>query len=172
MLVTDLYNRRCAVTGERTLLRRNTERIAGWVFDLGGRLRLAARVADNGDTELLRVDESSFTKVYSCTVFESCGPVRFHKDARRVYLETNKGDGVDLTRLVLFDPATGTEQLVESDPEKRVDFGQAHFSEATDELVATSYEDERTRVGLETHVVEREIEALQRPQRAHQRQCE
>jgi dipeptidyl aminopeptidase/acylaminoacyl peptidase len=132
-------------TGERTLIRQNTERIAGWVFDQAGQLRLAARISDKGDTEILRVDEKGFSPVYTCTVFESCGPVRFHKDGQRVYMETNKGD-VDLTRLVLFDPATGKEELVESDPLNRVDFGAAVFSEKTDELVATSYSDDRTRV--------------------------
>jgi dipeptidyl aminopeptidase/acylaminoacyl peptidase len=132
-------------TGQRELLRKNTEKIAGWMFDLEGRLRLATRVADNGDTEVLRLDPDGMTKVYSCSVFETCGPTRFHKDGRRVYMETNKGQA-DLTQLVLFDPATGTEEPVESDPMKRVDFGGAVFAESTDELVATAYEDERTRV--------------------------
>ena len=112
------------------------------MFDEAGTLRLAERVADNGDTEILRVDADGFTKIYSCTVFESCGAARFHKDGTRVYLQTNKGDA-DLIALVLLDPATGKEEAVESDPEKRVDFGQAIFSDATDELVATTYEDER-----------------------------
>ncbi len=140
----DLYRIQIS-TGKRELLRKNTERIAGWVFDLDGGLRLAVRVADNGDTEILRVDPGTLTKVYSCSVFESCGPDRFHKDGRRVYMQTNKGDG-DLTQLVLFDPASGSIEEVESDPLKRVDFGGAVFSEATEELVATAYEDERTRV--------------------------
>jgi dipeptidyl aminopeptidase/acylaminoacyl peptidase len=146
-------------TGERTLLRKNTERISGWVFDRQGQLRLATRTADNGDTEILRVDEAGFTKVYSCSVFESCDPDRFHKDGKRVYLQTNKGE-VDLLRLVLFDPATGHEEVVESDPEKRVDFGQAFFSEATDELVATSYEDERVRYYFRDHGVESDYRLL------------
>src|SRR5262245_58386763 len=123
-------------TGQRELLRKNTERIAGWDFDLDGKLRLATRVADNGDTEILKVEPEGFKKVYSCTVFESCGTDRFHKDGRRVYMQTNKGD-LDLTRLVLFDPESGQEELVESDPMKRVDFGSAVFAEATDELVGT-----------------------------------
>ena len=55
------------------------------------------------------------------------------------------GGDVDLVRLVLFDPQTGKDELIESDPLNRVDFGDAHFAEATDELVSTSYEDERTR---------------------------
>ncbi|MCU0975066.1 MAG: prolyl oligopeptidase family serine peptidase [Steroidobacteraceae bacterium] len=139
----DVYQVRIS-TGERTLLRQNTERIAGWVFDLEDRLRLALRLTDKGDTEVLRVDAEGFTQVYSCSVLESCGPTRFHKDGKRVYMETNKGD-VDLTRLVLFDPATGKEELVESDPEGRVDFGSAIFSDVTDELVGTAYVDDRTR---------------------------
>jgi dipeptidyl aminopeptidase/acylaminoacyl peptidase len=155
----DLYRVKIS-TGERTLIRKNTDRIAGWVFDLSGQLRLAQRVADNGDTEVLRVDPSGFTKVYSCSVFESCGVIRFHKDGRRVYLITNKGEP-DLTRLVLFDPATGKEDLVESDPLGRVDFGGTVFSEATDELVATSYEDERVRVYFRDKAFEADYKLLQ-----------
>ncbi|HEV1285599.1 MAG TPA: hypothetical protein VNU44_09815, partial [Bryobacteraceae bacterium] len=140
----DLY-RLSISTGERTLIRKNTERISGWVFDLSGKLRLATRVADNGDQEVLRVDASGFTKVYSCSVFEECAPVRFHKDGKHVYMKTNKGD-VDLLALVLFNPETGAVEGVESDPLKRADFGTALFSETTGELVATSYQgDERTR---------------------------
>ena len=52
-------------TGERTLIRKNTERITGWRFDLKGQLRLATRSADNGDTEILRVDADDFTLIYS-----------------------------------------------------------------------------------------------------------
>ncbi len=132
-------------TGERTLVRKNTEKISGWLFDLAGQLRLAARISDKGDTEVLRVDPEALTKVYSCSVFESCGPVRFHKDGKRVYMESNKG-APDLAALFLFDPATGKEEPVETDPKGRVDFGNAIFSEATDELAATTYEDERTRI--------------------------
>src|SRR5215831_19392899 len=42
-------------TGERTLVRQNTERIVSWTFDLKDQLRLATRINDNGDTEVLRV---------------------------------------------------------------------------------------------------------------------
>src|ERR1700694_321074 len=140
----DLYRVRIS-TGERTLMRQNTERIAGWVFDNSGALRLAERTTDKGDTEILRVDPTGFTQIYSCTVFESCGPDRFNKDNTKVYMETNKG-APDLTRLVLFDPATKTEQLIESDPLNRVDFGNASFSDLTGQLVATAYVDERVRI--------------------------
>ena len=128
----DLYRVKIS-TGERTLLRKNTDKIAGWMFDNAGELRLAVRAADNGDTEILRVDADGFKKIYSCTVFETCGPIRFHKDGKRVYLTTNKGTP-DLVALVLFDVATGAEEPVESDPLKRVDFGAARFSDVTDEI--------------------------------------
>jgi dipeptidyl aminopeptidase/acylaminoacyl peptidase len=141
----DLYKIKIS-TGERALLRRNTERIISWIFDLKDRLRLALRSAENGDTEVLRVDGDSFKKVYSCNVFESCSPVRFHKDDKRVYMISNKGESTDLIRLVLFDPVTGKEEVLESDPLNRVDFGGASFSDVTDELIATIYEDERTRI--------------------------
>ncbi|HEY2292662.1 MAG TPA: S9 family peptidase, partial [Thermoanaerobaculia bacterium] len=140
----DLYKVKIS-TGERTLLRKNTERVTSWIFDRKGQLRLATRSAENGDTEVLRVDADGFKKVYSCTVAETCDPVRFHKDGQHVYMITNKGDA-DLIRLVLFDPATGSAELVESDPEGRVDFEQAHFSERTDDLIATSYVDDKRRV--------------------------
>jgi dipeptidyl aminopeptidase/acylaminoacyl peptidase len=139
----DVYKVQVA-TGKRELVRKNTDRIAGWLFDLEGQLRMAVRTTDKGDTEVLKVLPEGFETVYSCSVFETCGPDRFHKDGKRVYMETNKGDA-DLTRLVLFDPETRKEELVESDPMSRVDFGGAVYSEATDELVGTSYEDDRVR---------------------------
>src|ERR1051325_2197054 len=120
----DLYKVKIS-TGERTLIRKNTERITAFYFDLKDQLRLATRSAENGDTEVLRVDADKFTKVYSCSVFESCGPVRYNKDGERVYFQTNKGADVDLVRLELFNPTTGKEEVVESDPMKRVDFGRS-----------------------------------------------
>ncbi|WLT32597.1 S9 family peptidase [Geothrix sp. PMB-07] len=148
-------------TGERTLIRKNTERISGWVFDKQANLRLATRTTDKGDTEILRVDPEGFTKVYECNVFESAGPVNFHKDGKRVYLETNKGNR-DLAELVLFDPTTGKEEKIESDPKNRVDFGNAIFSDLTDELLATTYEDEHTRIYWKNKAWEADYKLLQK----------
>ena len=139
----DLYKIRIS-TGEKTLLRKNTDRLTGWVFDNADKLRLATRSAANGDTEILKVDGDKFTKIYSCNVYESCAPVRFHKDNKLVYMETNRGNP-DLIQLVLFDPETQKETTVETDPMKRVDFGSAVFSDVTNELIVTSYNDEKTR---------------------------
>lgn len=132
----DLYRLKIS-TGTKDLVRKNTERITGWVFDLKGRLRMATRSAENGDTEVLRVDADAFTKVYSCSVFESCNPLQFQPGDQRLYMETNKD--ANLTSLELLDPQTGKTEMVESDPLGKVDFGGALFSEATDELVETWY---------------------------------
>ncbi|MBZ5725090.1 MAG: prolyl oligopeptidase family serine peptidase [Acidobacteriia bacterium] len=140
----DLYKVKIS-TGERTLLRKNTDKVARWIFDLKGQLRLALRTADNGDNEILRVDAAGLTKVYSCSVFEDCVPLRFHKDGKRVYMDTNKGDLMDLSALVLFDPENGHTEMVESDPDKRVDLSGAVFSEATDELAITIYTEDHVR---------------------------
>ena len=157
----DLYKVKIS-TGERTLVRKNTERITAYVFDLKDQLRMAMRSAENGDTEILRVDADKFTKIYSCNVFEQCGPVRFHKDGERVYFQTNKGSDVDLVRLELFNPATGKEELVESDPVKRVDFGNALFSEVSDDLIATTYDDERERIYWKDKTFEADYKYLQK----------
>ena len=149
----DLYKVRIS-TGERQLLRKNTERLTGWVFDTKDQLRLATRSAENGDTEVLRIDASGFSKIYSCNVFETCSPVQFHKDGARAYMVSNKGDGVDLMRLTLLDVATGAETVVESDPQKRVDIDNAIFSEKTDDLVATVYVDDRQRIYFKDPVFE------------------
>ncbi|HET6843210.1 MAG TPA: alpha/beta fold hydrolase [Candidatus Angelobacter sp.] len=156
----DLYRLRLS-TGEKTLLRKNTDRIAGWDFDLSGQLRLATRSAENGDTEILRVDSDQFSKIYSCNVFENCGVLRFQKDGKKAYIETNKGADTNLTSLALLDPATGKTELVESDPLNKVDFGAAIFSEVTDQLLVTSYDDDRERHYFKDKAFENDYKWLQ-----------
>lgn len=141
----DLYKLKLS-TGEKTLVKKNTDQITGWAFDHTGQLKLATRVAANGDTEIMRVDPDKFTKIYSCTVMETCDALDFTKDNKQVYIQTNKGDDVDLTGLALMDPASGKTEMVESDPLKRVDFGSALFSDVTDELLLTTYLDDKTRI--------------------------
>lgn len=133
-------------TGERTLLIQNTQKVGSWIFDLEGDVRLAYRQKDDGGNEILRVEGENLTRIYDVTYLESAYPIRFHKDGKSVYMETNKGDGVDLSQLVLMDAATGATQFVESDPEKQVDFGGAVFNPATEELIATTYVGDRLRV--------------------------
>ena len=140
----DLYKVQIS-TGTKTLLRENKDRITGWVFDNADKLRMATRSPADGSTEILRVDGDKFTTVYTCGVFESCGPVNFMPDNKQVYMVTNKGDR-DLIQLVTFDPATGKETFVEQDPLGRVDFDNASFSTVSKRLISTSYTDDKTRI--------------------------
>ena len=138
----DLYKVKIS-TGEKTLISENKDRLTGVIFDNADKMRMATRSLPNGNTEILSLDGEQPKVVYSCSVFETCSPLRFHKDNQRVYMETNKGDR-DLSQLVLFDPMTGKEELVEQDPNKRVDFGNVIFSEVSKELVGTTYQDAKT----------------------------
>ena len=143
----DLYKMKIS-TGERTLMRQNSaeDRITGWVFDWNDKLRIANRANLDGSNELLRVDKDAFVPIYKTNIFETAYPVAFDKNNEKMYLVTNKGDDVDLTRLVLFDPVSLNETLVESDPMNRVDIDNVRFSEVTHEIIYTSYEDEKNRI--------------------------
>src|SRR3984893_1641992 len=116
----DLYELSIS-TGEKKLLRKNTEEIAAWQFDDTGALRLAVRTTKAGDTETLRVDGDGFKQIYSCSVLENCGAFDFDAGGKNVYLATNKGV-LDLTELEMMDVATSATTNVEGEPEQRVDF--------------------------------------------------
>lgn len=146
-------------TGERELLLENHDEIAQWVTDHDGRLRMAVKIADDGSTRILRVDGSELVEIYSCSNEETCAPIRFHRNGRQVYFMTNKGDR-DLTELTLLDPETGRETFVERDPEGRVDFGGAGFSDATEELTATVYVGDRVRIYPRSDQIRRDLEIL------------
>jgi dipeptidyl aminopeptidase/acylaminoacyl peptidase len=140
----DLYSLKIS-TGEKTLVRANTDRISEWVFDQQGKLRLALRNNSVSDHEILRVDAKGFTKVLTCSVFESCTLLRFQEDGKHVYLQANHGNDIDLMELALLDPETGKTTRVGSDPLKKVDLAQSLFSEVTGNLVATVFDDDRRR---------------------------
>jgi dipeptidyl aminopeptidase/acylaminoacyl peptidase len=140
----DLYKVKIS-TGERTLVSENRDRYQGMLFDNSDKLRLASRSAQNGDTEILKIAaDGKAVKIFDCSAFETCGVSRFHKDNKRVYMQTNKGNP-DFTEFVLMDAETGAIEKVESDPMGKVDFGGAYFSNVTDELLATSYNEDRSR---------------------------
>jgi dipeptidyl aminopeptidase/acylaminoacyl peptidase len=154
----DLYRLRIS-SGEKTLIRTNTDRIASWIFDNSGELRLALRTTDTGDTEILRVDADGFTPIYSCSVLEECATSEFNHSNDRVYLVTNKG--TDLIGLDQLDPATGAVSAVESDPKRRVDLGRPLFSELKETLVATVYVEDRQRIYWRDKSLEADYKWLQ-----------
>jgi dipeptidyl aminopeptidase/acylaminoacyl peptidase len=139
----DLY-RMNLNTGEKTLVYRNTERITGWNFDWSDKLRLAIRSAPDGTTEILRVAGKDLKKIYSTNVLETGLPLGFHQDNKRFFLKTNKGDR-NLNQLVLLNLETGQEEVVETDPENRVDFDHIRLSEVTHAPIYSVYQDDRMR---------------------------
>lgn len=140
----DLYKLNIA-TGEKTLMRKNTDRIGSWSFDWTDQLRFASRSNEDGSTDVLRVDPAGFVKIYSAKLGEGAGVAGFTKDNKQVYLLTNTGPTRDLTEVLLLDPATGKETRYEMDPLKRVDLNDLAFSEVTHEPIYTMYEDDRVR---------------------------
>jgi len=148
-------------TGERELLIENTYEIGRWITDLDGNVRLAYRQKQNGGSEILKVEDGALGDViYSCNPRETCQPVRFHKDGEHLYFQSNKGEDVDLIRLLLMDAATGETELVEADPEGEVDFGGAAFDDATEELMATVYVGDRVRIYPKTEEAEAALAIL------------
>jgi dipeptidyl aminopeptidase/acylaminoacyl peptidase len=155
----DLYELRLS-TGEKTLIRKNTEQVAGWDFDNDGNLRLAERTNQAGDTEILRVDPDGFKLIYSCTVLEGCGVSGFDAANKQVYLITNKGS-LDLTELDLMDPASGTTTKVESDPEGKVDLQGVESSDIDQHIFFTVYQGDRQRLYFKDKAFEKEYQWLQ-----------
>ena len=141
----DLYKVKIS-TGERTLVMENKDRLGGYVFDNNDKLRLAVRSPQNGDTEILRINADGTTaRIYSCDIFESCGPAGFTRDNKNAYIQTNKG-GVDLVELDTLDLETGKTEKVESDPLGRVDLDNVQFSDVTHDMIATIYDDDKVRI--------------------------
>ena len=139
----DLYELSIS-SGEKKLLRKNTEEIAAWQFDDTGTLRLAVRTTKAGDTETLRVDPDGFKQIYSCSVLENCGAFDFDASGKNVYLATNKG-ALDLTELDMMDVSTGATTKVEGDPDKRVDLFNIEISQVDHRILFTEYEDDTYR---------------------------
>jgi dipeptidyl aminopeptidase/acylaminoacyl peptidase len=139
----DLYELSIS-TGEKKLLRKNTEEIAAWQFDDSGTLRLAVRTTKAGDTELLRVDADGFKQLYSCSVLENCGAFDFDTSGKKVYLATNKG-ALNLIELEALDLGTGAIAKLESDPEKRVDLNNIEISQIDHRILFTEYQDDSSR---------------------------
>ncbi|MEO1377099.1 MAG: S9 family peptidase [Cyanobacteria bacterium J06635_10] len=133
-------------SGERKLLYKNDRNVANWVADLEGNLRLAVMTLPDGGTQINRIEGDKLLEVYRCKFGENCSSIRFHKDGKQVYMSSNKGDNTDLSRLVLFNPQTKTVEVVDSDPQQKVDFGKPIFSEETEELIGTVYIGDRQRI--------------------------
>lgn len=140
----DLYKLNIS-TGKLEKLNENKDRISAWVFDWDETPRLALRNPEDGSTEFLSVKNNEFKKIYAVSPLESAAPLGFTKDNAKMYVETNKGYNVNLSKLVLMDPETGAATDVEQDPLKRVDLQSVFFSDVSKEIVYTSYYDDKQR---------------------------
>ncbi|MEM6700743.1 MAG: S9 family peptidase, partial [Bacteroidota bacterium] len=148
-------------TGERELIRKNENQITNWIFDTKDEIRMASKTTEDGGTEILVLDGDTFKTCYTCSVLESCYIARFDKNGTDTYLVTNKGD-LDLTQLMRFNPSTGKMELMEKDPKNEVDFGGAVFSNLTNEMVATTYVGDKTRIYFKDKNWEKEYEWLKK----------
>lgn len=140
----DLYSLKIS-TGELTLMYENTDRIVSYGFDWDDNLRIYYQSDEQGNTYMLYKKGDSLTSIYETSVTESAFISGWNENNSKCYLITNKGD-LDLTTLFLLDPETGKMELMESDPEKRVDLDGITLDQNTRKIINTSYTDDRTRI--------------------------
>lgn len=139
----DLYKLEIS-TGDLELVYQNNDRITGYEFDWDDNLRLLSRTDPAGNTTLLRKDGDNLVPIYETSVTENSGINGWDAKNENIYLVTNKGE-LDLMTLYKMNPATKELELLESDPEKRVDFGGLRMDRNTREIISTSYTEDKTR---------------------------
>ena len=134
-------------SGDLTLVAENPGRHGGYILDHDQKVRVAIGQNMQGGTDIFTRDteDSEWRLVAGYPADENVSPLRFHKDNKRLYLNSDHGD-VDLSRLVLMDLETAEVEEIESDPLGEVDFGSAVFSEVTNDLVATVYVADTVRI--------------------------
>ena len=148
-------------TGERALVRKNTESVVEWQTDLDGKLRLGARETGDGGREILKVDGDSLVRLYAVDFGEYVRPIRFTHNGSAFYFESNKGD-IDKTQLMLFDLKSSAVKVIDRDPLDQADFVDAIFSEVTDELIATVYVGDRRRVYFPKSTLKRDFDRMKK----------
>jgi len=138
----DLYQLEIS-TGDLKLVYQNDDRITGYEFDWDDNLRLLSRTDPAGNTTLLRKDGDKLVPIYETSVTEDAMVRGWDPKNENLYLVTNKGD-LDLLTLFKMNPQTGELELLESDPNERVDFGGLRMDRNTREIISTSYTDDKT----------------------------
>jgi dipeptidyl aminopeptidase/acylaminoacyl peptidase len=135
----DLY-RVNIVTGERTLVQKNTE-FAGFVTDDDFQVRFASKMTPDGGSQLLEPDGQGGWKDYRKIDMEdtlTTSPVGFDKTGKILYMTDSRGR--DTAALVSIDLASGKETVLAADD--RVDVGGvlAHPTEKTIQAVTINYD--------------------------------
>lgn len=156
----DLYKLEIA-SGKLTLLRENKDRLTGFTFDWDENVRLATRSANDGSTEILVAKADGFEKIYECGTLENCGPSGFFDaENKNFYLQSNKGDSENFTKLYIMNPDTKEIKLVEGDPLNKVDFGGVSVSKKSRKILFTTYTDAKTRWYFKDKETENSIKFL------------
>ncbi len=138
----DLY-RLSISTGKLDLLYKNTDRITGYNFDWDDNLRILSQTDEKGSTKFLYKNGDKLTPIYEISVTEQASIAGWNEDNSQFYLITNKGD-LDLLTLYLMNPTTQKLTYIESDPNKKVDFGSLYLDRNTRKITATSYTADKT----------------------------
>ena len=129
-------------SGEKSLIIKNEQGINAFYFNLDYRLSLASRSTADAGTEVLVHRDGTWTSLITCSGDENLSILK-HKDEHHTYVNTNLGDH-DLAYLGLLNLENGKIEVVESDPNNKVDLGGALFSDRTNELIGTSYTFEKS----------------------------
>lgn len=150
-------------TGDTTMISRNPGRMLGVYLDNSNQLRAGSGSNETGGTVVYaRVPgKDEWREVASYPASENVTPLRVHPDGRHLYMISNAGDA-DLAGLVLLDLESGKTTLIERDPENKVDFGGAVFSDITDSLLATSYIADTVRIYPKTAEFARIIDDIRK----------
>lgn len=139
----DLYKLTIS-TGKLEKMYENTDRITSYGFDWDDNLRLLYKTDEQGNTIMYHIQNDKLTPIYETNVNEQASAVNWNEDNSKFYLMTNKGD-LDLTTLYLMDPITKEMELIESDPEGKVDMSALVLDRNTRKMVLTAYTDDKTR---------------------------
>lgn len=139
----DLYSLRIS-TGELEMIYKNTDRVTGYDFDWDDQLRLMTTTDEKGNSHILKLSGDEPESIYETNVEENAYVAGWNEDNSKFYLVSNKGE-LDLSTLHLVDYETLEIEVVESDPEGRVDFGGLSLDRNTRKPIATSYVDDKRR---------------------------
>lgn len=135
----DLYRVDLA-SGERTLVQRNSERIAGYLTDPDFQVRLAIRSRDDGGSDVLRPTEDGGWEVRESIGFDdflTTGYLSITSDGRSAYLRESR----ERNTVALFevDLESGERSLVFEDPRADVSDALVHPRSGRAQAVAANY---------------------------------
>jgi dipeptidyl aminopeptidase/acylaminoacyl peptidase len=146
------------VTGEEILIAQNPGNITGWKTDHDGKLRVAVATDGVNRTLLYREREGDeFRSVLTTGFKETLEPELFTFDNKRLYALSNRGR--DKTAIVLFDPATASEdEVLFEHPE--VDVSTVTYSRKRKVLTAITYDTWKTQYKFLDRQTEEMFETL------------